>query len=221
MPIFIYWGNDSYAINRAYSTLRSSILASEWAAFNYTKYSHESPDLLTEALQAALTTPLGRGQRLIWLENTTLLSACNDNQFKLLQRTVEKLPATTVLLLTTEKVDWRLKSSKLLKQYAVIKEFSLIPAWQTEDLVRRVANCAAEVGVKLTPDAIRELTEAVSNDTRALYTELEKLKIYQGDFDKPLSNEVIRDLVTTNTTTSLQLADYIRTGNTTLALRLI
>jgi DNA polymerase-3 subunit delta len=56
--------------------------------------------------------------------------------------------------------------------------------------------------VQLTPSAVSVLTEAVSNDTRALYAELEKLKTYAAQSEQPLGEKVVRELVTSNTTTS-------------------
>jgi DNA polymerase-3 subunit delta len=221
MPIFIYWGSDDYAIHRSALTLRSHTVEPEWLAFNYSVYSHDNLNAALEALEAALSPPLGGSSRMVWLANTTLLSQCPPPLLEKLQQTIERLPSTTVLLLTCTKIDRRLKSSQLLLARARVQEFSLIPGWRTEDLRQPVLDVAAQVGVPLTPSAVSVLAEAVSNDTRALYAELEKLKTYAAQSEQPLGEKVVRELVTSNTTTSLQLANAIRTGKTSQTLTLL
>jgi DNA polymerase-3 subunit delta len=54
-----------------------------------------------------------------------------------------------------------------------------------------------------------------------LYAELEKLKTYAAQSEQPLGEKVVRELVTSNTTTSLQLANAIRTGKTSQTLTLL
>ncbi|NJL21852.1 MAG: DNA polymerase III subunit delta, partial [Leptolyngbyaceae cyanobacterium SM1_3_5] len=57
--------------------------------------------------------------------------------------------------------------------------------------------------------------------SRQLYTELEKLKLYQMATQKAIDGAAIDQLVTTSTQSSLQLATAIRQGDTPRALGLI
>lgn len=222
MAIYWYWGEDEFAIVRAVATLRQQTLDPTWESFNYSKLLPDQPDAVLQALNQAMTPPFGTGQRLVWLANTNLGQKCPDDVLKELERTLPVIPDTSVLLLTSEaKPDGRLKSTKFLQKYAEIKEFSQIPPWKGDLLAQQVRQVARDVGVALTPAAVELLVESVGNQTRQLYTELEKLRIYGGEQHEPLDAPIVAALVTTSTQTSLQLVDAIRQGATAHALELV
>jgi len=222
MSIYLYWGEDEFAIAKAVDALRKSVLDPNWASFNFDKISPEQPDAVIQALNQSMTSPFGMGSRLVWLVDTSICQHCSEDLLAELERTFPAIPESTVLLLTSRtKPDGRLKSTKLLQKYAEIREFSLIPPWKTEQLVQRVRQVAQQVGVKLAEDAVELLAESVGNDTRQLFTELEKLQLYAGSSTKPLDAKAVTALVTANTQNSLQLAAAIRQGNAAQALRLV
>jgi DNA polymerase-3 subunit delta len=222
MSIYLYWGEDEFAISKAVESLRKSVLEPDWASFNFDKIPPEQSDAVIQALNQAMTPPFGMGSRLIWLVNTSLTQHCSEELLAELERTLPDIPESSVLLLTSRtKPDGRLKSTKLLQKYAAIQEFSLIPPWKTDQLVQRVRQMGQQVGVKLTEDAIALLAESVGNDTRQLYTELDKLQIYGETLGKPLDAKAIAPLITANTQNSLQLAAAICQGNASQALKLV
>jgi DNA polymerase III subunit delta len=221
MPIYLYWGEDNFGLNRAVSTLRDRYLDPDWASFNFDKISSDQSDAVTQALNQTMTPPFGTGSRLIWLTETTICQRCSEELLSELTRTLPAIPETSVLLLTTSsKPDGRIKSTKLLQKYAEIREFVSIPPWKTEQLEQQVRQAAQEVGVKLTPGAIQLLAEAVGNDTRRLFNELEKLRVYAGSAQQ-IGESAIATLVTTSTQSSLQLAAAIRQGDTGRSLSLV
>jgi DNA polymerase-3 subunit delta len=126
-----------------------------------------------------------------------------------------------LLLTTHNRPDGRLRSTKLLQKYAHIREFSLIPPWKTEQLVEQVKSYSKDVGVKLTIGGVELLAQAVGNDTRQLFNELEKLRLYATDSATPLDESTVAKLVTANTQNSLQLAAAIRDGDGAKALELV
>ncbi|NET10721.1 MAG: DNA polymerase III subunit delta [Symploca sp. SIO2B6] len=243
MPGYLYWGDDSFALNRAVQVLRDRTLDPAWASFNYTKFGPDQADGIIQALNDAMTPPFGMGQRLVWVAESTVGQRCAENEFAELQRTLPIIPDTCVLLFTaTSKPDGRLKSTKFLQKHLTVKEFSAIPPWKTDLLIRNVQAAAKEVGVALSQGAAEQLAEAVGNDTRQLYSELEKLSLYasasfthsentdhKGPSTSPGSAAVLPTideaaialLVSTYTQNSLKLADAIRQGNTDHALSLV
>jgi DNA polymerase-3 subunit delta len=222
MPIYLYWGDDDFALDRAVTALRDRTLDPDWASFNYDKISAEQPEAVIQGLNQAMTPPFGAGSRLVWLVNTTICQRCPDDLLVELERTLPVLLETTVLVLTTpNKPDGRLKSTKLLQHQAEIREFAAIAPWKTDQLIQQVKQAAQEVNVKLTPGAVQLLTDAVGNDTRQLFTELEKLRLYTGSDQQPLGEAAIANLVTTSTQSSLQLATAVRQGDSRRALALI
>lgn len=222
MPIYLYWGEDNYAIDKTVASLRDRILDPQWASFNYTSFTPDQTDAIIQGLNQAMTPPFGAGNRLIWLKDTTVCQYCSEDLLTQLTRTLPVIPETSVLLLTSRtKPDGRLKSSQLLQKYAHIQEFSLIPPWKTELLVQRVQQAAQELQVKLTPKSAYLLAESVGNNTRQLYNELEKLHTFAATLNKPLDVDVVADLVQANTQNSLQLAAAIKQGDVSKALTLV
>lgn len=222
MPIYLYWGEDDFAIQKAVASLRDRVLDLQWVSFNYTSLPPDQPDAVVQGLNQAMTPPFGAGSRLVWLVDTTICQQCSEDLLSELKRTLPFVPETSVLLLTCRtKPDGRLKSTQLLQKYAEIREFSLIPPWKTEQIVQRVQQAAIEVGVKLTQRSVSLVAESVGNDTRQLYTELEKLRTFADGVNKPLDVDAVRDLVRANTQNSLQLAAAIRTGDAAKALALV
>lgn len=223
MPIYIYWGEDDYAIERAVVTLRDRILDPLWTSFNYTSFPPEQSDAAIAALNQVMTPAFGAGGRLVWLMNTTLCQNCPENVLAELARTLAVIPENSFLLLTSRnKPDERLKSTKLFKQFATeFREFPLIPPWKTELLVQAVNQAAQTVGVKLTPQSAEVLAEAVGNDTRLLYNEIEKLRLYAIEQNRPIEVDTITRLVRNTSQNSLQLAAAIRVGDTSKALTIL
>ena len=221
MSIYLYWGDDDFAISKAVDTLRRSVLDPNWASFNYDKISPEQTDAIILALNQAMTPPFGMGKRLVWLADTTICQQCSEQLLTQLERTLPAIPESAVLLLTSDnKPDGRLKSTKLLQKYAEIQEFSQIPPWKTELLVQQVRKAAQQVGVKLNNSAVELLAESVGNDTRQLFNELEKLQLYAGT-TATINEQAVAALVNANTQNSLQLAAAIRQGKTVQALQLV
>lgn len=223
MPIYFYWGDDDFAMGKAVAALRDRVLDPDWASFNYEKISPDTPDAIIQGLNQSMTPPFGSGSRLVWLVDTTICHHCSADILAELERTLTAIPESTVLLLTTgSKPDGRLKSTKLLQKYAQVEEFSRIPPWQQDRLEKAVVKVAQEMGVKLTDASVGILTESVGNETRLLYSEIEKLQLYVGTGkNRLLSDEIVGTLVTSNAANSLKLANAILHGDTSRALTLI
>lgn len=223
MPIYFYWGDDDFAMGKAVAALRDRVLDPDWASFNYEKISPDTADAIIQGLNQSMTPPFGSGSRLVWLADTTICHHCSADILAELERTLTAIPESTVLLLTTgSKPDGRLKSTKLLQKYAQVQEFSRIPPWQQDRLEKAVVKVAQEMGVKLTDASVGILTESVGNETRLLYSEIEKLQLYVGTGkNRLLSDEIVGTLVTSNAANSLKLANAILHGDTSRALTLI
>ncbi|MBD2363302.1 DNA polymerase III subunit delta [Anabaena minutissima FACHB-250] len=223
MTIYFYWGEDDFAIEKAVAILRDRILDPLWTSFNYTGFLPDQSDAAIAALNQVMTPPFGNGGRLVWLMNTTVCQQCPENLLAELTRTLPVIPDNSYLLLTTRnKPDERLKSTKLIKKYAAeFREFTLIPPWKTELLIQAVNQAAQIVGVKLTAKSAEVLAEAVGNDTRLLYNEMEKLRLYAEGSHQPVDVDTVTLLVRNTTQNSLQLAAAMRTGDTVKALTVL
>ncbi|WP_013321401.1 DNA polymerase III subunit delta [Gloeothece verrucosa] len=220
MPIYLFWGEDDFAITQEVERLRQDVLDPSWIQFNYDKLAGDAAENVIEGLNQAMTPVFGSGGRLVWLVETTIFGQCSEGLLSELQRTLPHIPEESHLLFTSsKKPDKRLKSTKLVEEYAKVQEFALIPPWKTEEIVQRVQSVAHSKGVKLTAAAVDLLAESVGNNTRQLWSELDKLSVYgQG---KPINENVVASLVNVNTQNSLQLATAIREGDAAKALSLV
>lgn len=223
MPIYVYWGEDDFAMEKAVVELRDRVLDALWTSFNYTCFPPDQPDAAISGLNQAMTPAFGAGGRLVWLMNTTLCQNCTENILAELTQTLPVIPENSFLLLTSRnKPDERLKSTKLFKQFATqFREFALIPPWKTELLIQAVNQAAKTVGVRLTSKTAEMLAEAVGNDTRLLYNEMEKLRLYGEGSNQPLDENTVTQLVRNTTQNSLQLAGAIRMGDAPKALTIL
>ncbi|MDJ0581650.1 DNA polymerase III subunit delta [Crocosphaera sp.] len=222
MGVYFFWGEDDFAIAQRVQRLKDSILDPNWIQFNYQQISGEDPNSTRDALNEAMTPVFGMGGRLVWVANTSICQQCPEDIFTQLQLILPAIPDSSHLLFTTsKKPDKRLKSSKLIEQYAEVKEYSPISPWKTDELIKKVKEVAQEIGVKLTPAAVELLAESVGNNSRQLWNELEKLQLYGKQENQPLDETVIATLVNANAQNSLQLAQAIRKGNQAEALQLI
>jgi DNA polymerase-3 subunit delta len=221
MPVYWFWGEDDFAMQRAIDPLRSRVDAA-WESFNFEKIPPDREDGLLAALAQAVTPPFGAGDRLVWLAETVLAQRCPDDWLRELERTLPQIPDNAILLLTSRpKPDGRLKSTKLLQKAknTEIQEFSPIPPWKTEELLQQVKRAAQAMKVKIKPEAAELLVNAVGNNTRQLYSELEKLQLFVGD--RPIGTEDINRLVSVSTQSSLELAKAMSLGQISQSLKLI
>ena len=222
MPAYFYWGEDDFAIAKAVKSLQTQILDHNWLDFNYHQYSGDRQEATIEALNEVMTPPFGMGGRLVWLNETTICQQCSADLLTELNSTLPIIPEHSHLLLTSsKKPDGRLKSSKLVKKYAEVREFKLVPYWDEAGIKNQISQLAKEAGVNLATDAVEVLKDFVGNNTRQLWNELEKLSIYQNQSSKPIDAAAINSLVICNTQNSLKLAAAIRDGQTEASLTLV
>ncbi|MEB3292050.1 MAG: DNA polymerase III subunit delta [Synechococcales bacterium] len=226
MSVYFYWGEETFARDRAVKALQTKVLDPDWSSFNYDRLEGDHPEAILQGLNQALTPPFGAGHRFVWLANTTLGQRCPEGLLAELERTIALLPETTLLLFTSDqKPDGRLKSTKFLQKNATFQEFSTIPPWKTDQLIQQVKQVATELDVKLTQAAITTIAEAVGNNTRQLYSELEKISLlasHEGQKKpKPLDVEAIAPLITSTSQNTLKLFTAIRQGKTAEALELV
>ena len=224
MAVYFYWGEDTFARDRAVQMLQSKTLDESWASFNLDRIGPDYADGVVHALNQAMTPPFGMGGRFILLSNTTIGQRCSEDLLAELDRTLAVIPDTATLVFTSDsKPDGRIKSTKLLQKHAKIQEFSPIPPWKADQLAQQVRDVAGMIGVKLDRGAVDYMVEAVGNNTRQLHSELEKIRLYAVSLgtDSELSAITIAPLVTATSQNALKLFAAIRQGKTAEALDML
>ncbi|MEM8602617.1 MAG: DNA polymerase III subunit delta [Cyanobacteria bacterium P01_H01_bin.121] len=222
MPVYLFWGDDDFALNQAIAALREQTVDPAWASFNDERIPTDQPDGAMQGLNQAMTAPFGMGKRFVWLEDPSFLQTASEPVAEELARTLPQVPETSVLVISSRgKPNGRLKAVKLLQKSATVQEFNALPPWQTEQIEDRVRQVAKAKGVRLKRASGEYLAAAVGNNTRQLHQELEKLSLYAATSQEPLGLQVVIELVTTTTQSSLQLASAVRIADVPKALELV
>jgi DNA polymerase-3 subunit delta len=145
MTIYLYWGEDDFALTQAVRQLRESVLDPSWVSFNYDKIFPDQPDAVIQALNQAMTPPFGMGGRLVWVGRDNAVPAL-FRKFAGRTRAYFTVDFLRVYLLLTSpsRPDGRLKSTKLLQSMLI---FGSIVSFHPEDgtIVQRVQSCSQEV----------------------------------------------------------------------------
>ncbi|WLT38964.1 hypothetical protein NON20_04375 [Synechocystis sp. B12] len=87
-------------------------------------------------------------------------------------------PDCHLLFTSSKKLDRRLKSTKYLEGNATIREFALISPWNVDALIHQIQAIAQDLQLPLAAETEGFLAEALGNDTRLIWNELGKLKLY-------------------------------------------
>jgi DNA polymerase III subunit delta len=228
MPVYLFWGDDEFRLQNAVKGLEDRVLIPAWKSFNYDKVEgvgSAGGEAVIQGLNLAMTVPFGQGDRLVWLVNPPLTGQDSTNFLAELERTLPVLPPSSHLLFTyTGKPDGRSKTIKLLQQQGVVEEFTLAPTWKTDVIQKTVQQTARQLNLPITQEAVELLAEAVGNDTRQLFSELEKLKLYATQPDgliQTVDPAMVKALVRNTQQSSLELANVARQGLAEKALSIL
>jgi len=222
MPVYFWWGEDDYQLEKQITALRRRAVVPEWQDFNYLCLKATSEAEVVMGLAQAVTPPFGTGDRLTWLKDVSICQKCSENLLQELERTLRHLPSNSHLLFTSpSKPDSRLKVTKLLEKYGEMVPFEPIPPWKPETIATAIQHQATAIGLNLSPQAIDYLVSAVGNDLRRMDMELHKLALCYGTPAKPLSREQVKELVISSAGTGIQLAQAINQGHTAQALQIL
>lgn len=212
MPLFLLIGQDQYQIQQQIMKLKAR-LNPDWLVFNAHTYSAEQ---LNDAILTAQTLPIFDDRRLVLIENCQF-QQFTERHFELLQNLVP--PAQTILVFTGHSIDKRLKVVKLLLKLGKLQEFETIPPWRTDLIENAIALQAKQHNLPLPQSTISYLATAIGNDRARIDAELAKLSVYADG--KPLTLTDTQQLISNTTQNALQLAEAIRTGNTSQVVSLL
>ena len=129
----------------------------------------------------------------------------------------EEMPPTTLLVLLEERVS---SGNILLRVLRPVIEVQGVPTPSGEGLARWIRNRIAEKGSRITPGAIRLLSQLVGGNLWTMDNELEKLALYAGD--RAIEDGDVKLLVSQSKEASVFSAvDAILEGRSAAALGLM
>jgi len=220
MPVHVYWGDDTTALEHAVTVLARKVLDPAWESFNLQRLDGQQGDEATLALTTVRMAPFGGGGRLVHVANSPFCESCPPELLAALTTTLPQIPPNCHLLLTSaNKPDGRLKSTKLLQKGATVKPFLRPAVWDSRGQRQMVQRAAKAAGVTMAAAAEAALAEAVGSDSGRLAGELEKLDLYRAG--KTITTAAVAALVGATSQTSLQVGEALLHNHIPTALHLL
>jgi DNA polymerase-3 subunit delta len=170
---------------------------------------------LEAALAAARTLPMFAKRRLVVGRGVDQLKA--DELADLPAYVADPNPST-VLVLTAEKVDGRLKPFVALRKAGFVHEF---PRLRDRELPSWIAREATARKIAIEPDGAQALAEAAGPDLGRLAQALEQLALYVGEGGRIRRADVEELVAETRERGVFELTKAIGEGNTARALSLL
>ncbi len=220
MPVHLYWGDDTTALEQAVAALAQQVLDPAWESFNLERLDGRQGDDVALALTTVRMAPFGGGGRLVHVVNSPFCDRCPGELQAALTTCLPQIPDGCHLLLTTTSApDRRLKSTKLLQKVATVKSFSRPAVWDTKGQRQMVQQAAKTAGLTMEPQAEAAMAEAIGSDSERLVRELEKLSLYSDG--ETISAAAVRALVGTTSQTSLKVGEALLHNTIPTALQLL
>jgi DNA polymerase-3 subunit delta len=195
VPVYLLHGDDAFAVVEARQKLEAKLLDPAWRDFNLTALSADAP--IRKVLEAVLAMPFGGGARLVvWKDPAVLNGKSEDPALPELERILDAgLPETSALLITTGKLDARLKLVKKLVSVATVREYGQPKPWQVEETLGPwVEGLVAERERRISRDAVAALLSVTGGDRYRVQREVEKLTTYAAQGSR-IEVETVRALV--------------------------
>lgn len=108
MPVYLFWGEDTYRLSKAVQALHQEVLDPEWLSFNLDKIDVASGSdgtaSVIQGLNQVMTPPFGLGHRLVWLTNP-LVGATAD-LLPEFERTLPDLPHIPLVINSNYQTGW-------------------------------------------------------------------------------------------------------------------
>ena len=220
MPVYVYWGDDTTALEHAVAALTQKVVDPAWESFNAQRLDGQQGDGAALALTTVRMAPFGDGGRLVHLVNSPFCERCPPELLAVLTTTLPQIPPNCHLLLTSaNKPDGRLKSTKLLQKTATVTPFPRPAVWDSRGQRQMVQRAAKVAGLTMEPAAEAALAAAVGSDSGRLAGELEKLDLYSDG--NTITVAAVKALVGTTSQTSLQVGEALLHNRIPTALHLL
>ena len=220
MPIYLFYGEDTYSRLGKINQLINENIHPDWKAFNYIRLSENDKNIAAKAFIEVMTLPFGEGSKIVHVDSNCLVENLLSEGSQNLDNQLSQIPSNSILLITgSNKPDSRKAVVKTLLKYAQQSEFPLVPSWDRKGMINLIGKYAVAHQVKLTPELTEYLVEAIGNNAARADSEFAKLAIYGGN--KTISVEEVSQLVSNNNTDYSKLTIAMLKNQPNLAIQQI
>jgi len=216
-PVYLLVGEDCYRVETVVAHIRDDLLGPSGAAFNYHLFQGQQVALET-VLQQACSFPMLAGRQILWLRDIDQVSQDAAAE-KALMQYLEHPVASTILLLSADKVDGRKRWVKKCREHDFFFDFS--PP-KGRDLEQWVRTAARKKGVPLPGPLAEIIIDLVGNDLHALDAEIDKLAlIVEENPEAAASGKLEEFIVQQRLGESYELTDSLCTDDAGPALQVL
>lgn len=200
--VYLLAGADQYRIERTARWLREKALEGPMGELNaQSAWADEAAP--AKIAQDASAYPMFGGQRFLWVRHAEALPA--GDAIEPLLRYLRNPSESTVLVLTSSKLDKRIKLTGACAAAGRVVEFATLPPGE---MVGQVGSQARALGLELDPAAIQLLIDLVGDDLAELDQELQKLAL-QGAEGRIGAEEVRQLVARSRAIDGFELADAL------------
>lgn len=185
MPVYVYYGEETYRREQTLAALRAQTVPPDMAALCHSVCLAPS---LADALEAVgrRTLALG-GQTLVELHNFWPLSEATDDASDLarlasLRELLADLPPSRHVVFVGSKFDRKIKFPKWLaaQPFVELQAFEVLPFWKTDEAAQQLMAVCQVQGIQVQADAAQRLVAGYGTALAGLMREVEKLYVYAG-----------------------------------------
>lgn len=231
MPVYLYWGEEDFNLDKSVKNLRDNLLDPDWAVLNHKILNEPNIRNLTETL---MNLPMAFGNILIEVSSSKLFMRgsssdeeekvkYSDAELKKLFDSMENLNDNVYLLFkcviprnSKRKINSAAKIVKHIQKIGKIEEFKPFQYWEADKVAQWIQDNAKAKDVTVLREATGLLFNKLGTDLRRLDMELEKLKLYVYPEKKININHI--DIVNDEKEDIFKLAELWITGKKTEAM---
>ena len=192
----------------------------------------ESVAALRRCIEALRTVGFLGGRKVVWLKDASFFAAqselgdsaaVKEAAGDLAGLIAGGLPPGQVLLISAAKVFKASAFFKACRAAGDVQEFEIPDqVYKVEQMARaRAVEAFQKAGLRVGQTVLEEFLDRVGTDTRQMLREVEKLDVYLGE-RREVENEDVRAIVSVSRAAiAWDLADALRPGNVTPALKLL
>lgn len=206
-PAYLLAGPDGYRSERTARWLREKVVDPAMGGLNSESVwgDETTPGKIAEAASAF---PMFGGRRFLWVRHAEALPA--GSAVEPLLRYLENPSESTILVLTSQKLDKRLKLTTAFQEHGRVVAFARLTG---RDLQEQIARQAKGHGLELSPDAVSVIMDLVGEDLAEIDQELAKLVLQPDAADGVLDAARVRELVgRSRDVDAFELADALDPG---------
>ncbi|MBQ3102587.1 DNA polymerase III subunit delta [bacterium] len=220
MPLYLFWGDEDYLIDKEISKLKKNVLKGDINALNYKRYDNPKFHELESILR---TTPMlfGDSLHIIKAEKYFLNQKkqhLTEEEFAEVTKDLELVSDRVHIVFTCQiprgenkKPDARKKIYKTLAKLGTITQFSPFKDYEDWQYLPVIKQIAKEKEIEISDNLIKNLVETCGTYLLDIDSQLEKLKLYAYP-NKKITQDMINKISIVNEDV-FELVDLLVEGN--------